>query len=119
MRMLHNRNLDWLNSAKVLFRLSGIGPLAASTVGAIAHGREELSPELLTGFAAVLAISDRDLAALIGVEATHASSKVNPAAVDVAGLIWDVRHLSVGQVQQVCDEANSNRLHVEGWQEES
>lgn len=104
-RMLCNRNLDWLNSAKVLFRMTGIGPLSASTVGAIGHGSKELSPELLVGFATVLGISAYDLAAVAGVELVQDTSSVDPAVADAAKLIWDIGRLSADQVRQVCDRA--------------
>ncbi|WP_143740183.1 hypothetical protein [Micromonospora echinospora] len=48
-RMLRNRNLNSLNSAKMLYRLAGIGPLSAATIHAVGYGRKELSPELLSG----------------------------------------------------------------------
>jgi|SRR5215467_3772883 len=109
-RMLRNRNLDWSSSAKVLFRLTGIGPLSASTVGAIGHGRKELSPELLVGFATVLAISAGDLAALTGIDLGDRLMPASPASADVAGLIWDIRRLTADQMRQVCDAAKSNSL---------
>lgn len=103
--MLRNRNLDWSNSAKILFRLTGVGPLSASTVGAIGHGRKELTPELLVGLATMLAIRADDLAAVIGIELTNGVSPASPVAKDVAELIWDIRRLTAGQVRQVCDAA--------------
>ncbi len=101
-RMLRNRNLDWSSSAKILFRLTGVGPLSASTIGAIGHGRKELSPELLVGFATVLAIPADDLAAVVGIGLSDAVPATNAVATDVAELIWDVRRLTVNQIQQVC-----------------
>jgi hypothetical protein len=92
--MLRNRNLNWSRSAKVLSRLAGIH-LAASTIGAIGHGRKELTPELLAGFATVLAISLDDLAALTGMELSDGTPSANLAVADVAQLIWDVRRLTL------------------------
>jgi hypothetical protein len=114
-RMLRNRNLDWSRSATILFRLTGLGPLAASTIGAIGHGRKELTPELLVGFATVLAIPVDDFAALTGIEVAYDASALNPAATEVAELIWDVRRLAVDQVRQVCDAAKEDWL-TEGSQ---
>jgi hypothetical protein len=107
-QMLGIRNLSWSSSAKILFRLSGIGPLAASTVGAIGHGRKELSPELLVGFATVLAVRADDLAAVFGIVLANGTPQVSPVATDVAELIWDVRRLTADQVRQVCDAAKRN-----------
>lgn len=104
-RMLHNRNLRWLNAAKVLFCLARIGPFSPATIGAVGHGRKELSPELLVGFATVLAVPAGDLAALTGVELTHACPPADPAATDVARLIWDMRRLSASQIRQVREAA--------------
>jgi hypothetical protein len=104
-RMLRNRNLDWSSSARILFHLAGVGPLSASTVGAIGHGRKELSPELLVGFATVLAIPADDLAALAGMGLDDRPPSVKSDATDVGELIWDVRRLAADQIRQVCDAA--------------
>jgi hypothetical protein len=110
--MLRNRNLDWSASAEILFSLAGTGPLSASTVGAIGHGRVELSRELLVSFGTVLAIPVDDLAALAGIELAHGTPPVDPAATDVAELIWDVRRLDLGQVEQVRDAAKTEAESV-------
>ena len=106
-RMLRNRNLDWSSSARILFHLAGVGPLSASTVGAIGHGRKELSPELLVGFATVLAIPADDLAALAGTGLDDRTPSVKSDATDVGELIWDVRRLTADQIRQVCDAAKA------------
>jgi hypothetical protein len=67
-RLLHNRSLDWTPSAKILYHLAGIGPLAAATVGMVGHDRKPLTPELVAGFATVTGIPAGDLAALIGTD---------------------------------------------------
>ena len=109
-RLLYNRNLTWLTSAKLLFRLTGLGPLAASTVGAIGRGRKELTPELLAGFATVLGIRHDDLAVLAAVNPIRGAVRVEPAVADVAELLWDVRRLSAAQVRDVCDIAQRKEL---------
>ncbi|WP_433650289.1 XRE family transcriptional regulator [Micromonospora zamorensis] len=109
-RMLHNRNLNWLASAQILYGVAGIGPLSAATIGAVGHGRKELSPELLAGFATVLAIPAGDLAAMAGIESTPTTPRPHPARADLAELIWDIRRLTSGQVRDVCDAAKSGLI---------
>lgn len=106
-RMLHNRNLDWLNSARVLFRLTGVGPLSAATIGAVGYGSTELTPDLLTGLSIVLAIRADDLAALGGLELAQRTPPVDPRVSEVAELIWEVRDLTVDQLRRVCDQVRS------------
>jgi transcriptional regulator with XRE-family HTH domain len=103
MRMLANRSLNWTSSAKVLSRLGGVH-LAASSIGALGHGRKELTPDLLPSFASVLGIRTDILAVLLAVELP--GSVVPPAlSVDVPELIWDVRRLVGDQVRRVIEEA--------------
>ncbi|MET7867439.1 XRE family transcriptional regulator [Micromonospora taraxaci] len=97
-RLLRNRNLDSLNSAKMVYRLAGIGPLSAATINVVGLGRKELSPELLSGFATVLSYRVEDLAALIDIELPHAFSPADTASRQVAELIWEARHLSADQL---------------------
>ncbi|MEV0394131.1 hypothetical protein [Polymorphospora rubra] len=52
----------------VSYGIGGRDVLSASTIGAIGHGRKPLTPNLLTGFAAFLGISSRDLSALTGID---------------------------------------------------
>ncbi|WP_147376324.1 hypothetical protein [Micromonospora radicis] len=104
-RMLRNRNLNNLNSVKMLYRLAGIGPLSAATIQAVGSGRKELTPELLCGFAAVLSFRADDLAALIDIELTHPGPSTDTATQQVAELIWDVRHLSSEQLRAIQEEA--------------
>ncbi|MBM0235589.1 XRE family transcriptional regulator [Micromonospora sp. STR1_7] len=106
-RMLRNRNLDWSTSTQILYNLAGVGPLSAATIGAVGHGRKELSPELLVGFATVLAIPADDLAAMAGVELTPEIPRPHAAGADLAGLIWDIRRLTTDQVRHVCEAAKS------------
>jgi hypothetical protein len=108
-RLLGNRNLNWPASAKTVFHLTGLA-LAASTIGAIGHGRKELAPDLLAALATALDISAGDLAALTGVDLPEGTPRPTPPA-EVAELIWDARHLSADQVRQARDKAAS--LHQE------
>lgn len=103
-RMLHARNLDWLGGAKATTTVADI-PLSAITVGAIGQGRKELTPELLTGFAEVLGISPGLLSALTGIALPSDVPAKGSSAADMAGLIWNMRDLTLDQVLQVYHEA--------------
>lgn len=103
-RLLRNRNLNNLNSAKMLYRLAGIGPLSAATIQVVGHGRRELSPELLSGFATVLSFQVEELAALIDIELPQACPPADAKTRQVAELIWEVRHLSSAQLRALQDE---------------
>lgn len=109
-RMLRNRNLRWTGSVQILARMTaGRVYLSASTIGMVGHGRKELYPELLAGFAAVLGIPVGDLATLAGIEPPDDIPPVDPGTVEVAELIWDVRRLTAEQLRQVCEHAESLR----------
>lgn len=108
-RMLGNRNLDWSGGVWALGLLTRHLYLSAATIGMVGHGRKELTPDLLVGFATVLGIPADDLAAITGIEPAGDISPPNPAAAEVAELIWEVRRLTADQVRQVCDEAESMR----------
>ncbi|MEV4535495.1 XRE family transcriptional regulator [Asanoa sp. NPDC049518] len=107
LRMLHSRNLSWVSSAKLLFGLTRTGPLAASTIGAIGHGRKKLTPELVAAFATVLGIPPDDLAALTGTELPGEPRPPHRAAADLAELIWELRRLTAEQTDRVLEEAMS------------
>ena len=66
MRMLAHRGLNWTSSAKALSRLGGVH-LAASSIGALGHGRKELTADLVPPFASVLGIRADVLAVLLAV----------------------------------------------------
>ncbi|WP_179382139.1 hypothetical protein [Streptomyces sp. SA15] len=55
----------------------------------------------------MLGVASGDLAAMTGVEPPGSSP--GPTAAGVAELIWDVRRLAAGQLQQVSDLAESMR----------
>ncbi|MFJ8663534.1 hypothetical protein [Streptomyces sp. NPDC093795] len=104
--MLGNRNLNWTASAKTLYHLTG-RLHAAATIGAIGHGRKEVTPGLLADFATLLGIPAHDLAALTGIDPPDQTPSQNPAAADVAELIWDIRSLTAAQVQHINDTAKN------------
>lgn len=103
-RLLRNRNLNNLNSAKALYRLAGIGPLSAATIHLVGNGRKQLSPELLSGFATVLSFRVEDLAALIDVELPQSCPPADARTSQVAELIWEVRHLRSDQLHALQGE---------------
>lgn len=105
-RMMVNRNLNWTSTAKVLYCLTGLG-LSSVTIGQIGRGRKELSPDLIARLATVLGIPAGDLAAVTGIDLPEQPPQAHPAAAELAGLIWDVRRLTAGQVQQVREEAEA------------
>ncbi|MFJ6252358.1 MULTISPECIES: hypothetical protein [unclassified Streptomyces] len=104
--ILGNRNLNWTASAKTLYHLTG-RLLAAATIGAIGHGRKEVTPGLLADFATLLGVPAHDLAALTSIDPPDQTPSHNPAAADVAELIWDIRSLTTAQVQRINDTAKN------------
>ncbi|WP_073924569.1 hypothetical protein [Streptomyces sp. CB03911] len=107
-RMLQYRNLDWSGMAYILALVT---PTYLSTVtyGVIGAGRVELTPRLVTDFAALLGMDARELAALTGVALTEAPQPPAPEAVDAAELLWEARRLSAAQARQVSELARSMR----------
>ncbi|GAA1173807.1 hypothetical protein F4556_007112 [Kitasatospora gansuensis] len=107
-RMLQNRNLNWMGMAKVL---GSVTPtyLSAATYGVIGSGRQELTPRLVTDFAALLGIDARELAALTGVFLREEPPPPSPEAVDAAALLWEMRRLSAVQAQNVSELGRSLR----------
>ncbi|MGW4906309.1 hypothetical protein [Streptomyces sp. NPDC004270] len=111
-RMLQYRNLGWTGMAKLL---AVVTPpyLSVSTYGAIGFGRKELTPRLVTDFAALLGINARDLAALTGVRPREVPPP--PEAADAAVLLWEARRLSVAQARHVAELARSLRGECRGY----
>lgn len=107
-RMFRYRNLGWTGLAKTLAVVTPTY-LAASTFGAISAGRKELTPRLVTDFAALLGIDARDLAALAGVALPELPRPPAPEAADAGALLWEVRRLSAAQAQHVSETARSLR----------
>ena len=65
-RMLATRNLDWM-SVRVLYAVSlGCVYWSGATLGLVGRGRKEVTPDLVTVFAAALGIPPGDLAAIGG-----------------------------------------------------
>ncbi|WP_427917554.1 hypothetical protein [Streptomyces sp. cg40] len=106
MGMVGNRNLTWTGIAHTFLSLTG-RYWAASTYGGVGNGRKELTPDLLTDFATVLGVPVGTLSVLTGVDVPDGPPVPNPAAVDAAELMWDVRRLTVDQVRQVADAARA------------
>ena len=105
-RMLSNRNLGWVGTARTFLYLTG-RYWSASTYGMVGHGRKELTPDLLVDFATVLGIPADTLSVLTGIDLPDGIPPRNPAVVDVAELMWEVRRLTVDQVGQVGDAARA------------
>lgn len=107
-RMLQYRNLGWTGMAKLLAVVTPTY-LSAATYGVIGDGRKELTPRLVTDFAALLGTDPRELAALTGVELREVPQPPAPEAVDAAVLLWEARRLSAAQAQHVAELARSLR----------
>ena len=71
--------------------------------------RHELTPRLVTDFAALLGMDARELAALTGVQLSKGPPPPAPEAVDAAVLLWEARRLSAAQAQRVSELARSLR----------
>ncbi|MGW0663772.1 hypothetical protein [Streptodolium elevatio] len=107
-RMLQYRNLDWMGMARLLAVVTPTC-LSASTYGVIGGGRKELTPRLVTDFAALLGVDARELAALTSVHLAEEPPPPAPEAVDAAALLWEVRRLSEAQARHVSELARSMR----------
>ncbi|MEV7834554.1 hypothetical protein AB0P12_28590 [Streptomyces subrutilus] len=112
MLMFRHRNL---NSLGLAMSLGMVTPtyLSASTYNVIGLGRKELTPRLVTDFAALLGLDARELAALTGVPLTRAPGPPAPEAVDAAALLWEARRLSAGRAEQVAGMVRSLRAPAE------
>jgi hypothetical protein len=105
LRLLHNRDMDWLASAVCLYGLTGVGPLSASTVGMVGRGKKELTANLAAAFATILGIAVDDLADVTGVGLPARGWVAKPAAAEAASFIWDTRRLTDQQMDQVAELA--------------
>ncbi len=118
-----NRNLYSLDSVLwVLGALThGTVALSHSDLRSIANGVMPLSPTLLTGFATVLGIPVRDLAAVVGGDLPGTGLGSDPLADEMAELLWTCRGLTVGQIGAVCETAEAMLVavpadgSVDGW----
>ncbi|WP_328762064.1 MULTISPECIES: hypothetical protein [unclassified Streptomyces] len=109
-RMLQYRNLNWSGMAKALAFVTPTPTyLSAATYGVIGSGRKELTPRLVTDFAALLGIDARDLAALTGVILREVPPPPASEVMDTAALLWEARRLSAEQARHVCELARSAR----------
>jgi hypothetical protein len=107
LRLLRNRNLDWLSAAKTLYLLGGTHPMSASTVGMLGRGRKEMTPRLLADFAAVLGMDASDLAVMGEIGLPPEELPVHPHAPQMAELIWELRRLTYEQVRQLIGHVKS------------
>lgn len=107
-RMLQYRNLDWTGMAKLLAVVTPTY-LSPSTYGVIGDGRKELTPRLVTDFAALLGMDAQAPAAVTGVHLHEAPPPTAPEAADAAALLWEARRLSATQAQRVSELARSMR----------
>ncbi|MFB7619340.1 hypothetical protein [Kitasatospora sp. NPDC056181] len=102
LELAHSRNLTWTCTAKALYAVTdGRIYLSASTIGGIGRGTVEVTPELVAGFAGLLGIPARDLAALGGIRLPDDLPPLHPRAADVAAVIWEARRLTTAQLQEV------------------
>ncbi|WP_329492655.1 hypothetical protein [Kitasatospora herbaricolor] len=102
LELTHSRNLTWTCTAKALYAVTGGRIyLTASTIGGIGRGTVEVTPELVAGFAGLLGIPARDLAALGGVRLPDDLPPLHPQAADVAAVIWEARRLTTAQLEEV------------------
>ncbi|MGE7388191.1 hypothetical protein ACQKM2_22245 [Streptomyces sp. NPDC004126] len=77
--------------------------LSAATYGVIGAGRKELTPRLVTDFAALLGIDAYELAALTGIVLSEVPRLPSSEVVDAAALLWEVRRLSATQARHISD----------------
>lgn len=104
MRLLANRNLGWSAGAKVFLSLTG-RYWSAATYGQVGRGLMEVSSDLQADYATVLGIRADDLAVLTGIGLPDGHRPPPRAAVEVAGLVRDVRRLTRDQVGELVDTA--------------
>ncbi|WP_159045840.1 XRE family transcriptional regulator [Streptomyces sp. WM6372] len=107
-RMLQYRNLDWMGMAKTLAVMTPTY-LSAATYGVIGAGCKELTPRLVTDFAAPLGIDAYELAALAGIVLSEVPRPPSSEAVDAAALLWEVRRLSATQARHISELARTMR----------
>ena len=103
LRLLRNRNIGPY-SPKPLHYI-GDGPIVSySTMAMLGPGRTRLTSQYVTAFAATLGIPDADLSAITGVPAA-AEPRLHRSHAELAGLAWEARRLTDGQLSQVLDLA--------------
>ncbi|WP_330345374.1 hypothetical protein OHA09_23750 [Streptomyces longwoodensis] len=105
-RMLENRNLDWVTSAKLVHHVSGMA-IAASTIGALGRGEKRLTPELVAAFDRILNTPSGCIAALAGIPESVDSRW--PDANGVAELIWQARFVDGDHLRRLAERAVSLR----------
>ncbi|MFG2825723.1 hypothetical protein ACGFX4_40620 [Kitasatospora sp. NPDC048365] len=102
LELAHNRNLRVMCTAKALYAVTdGRIYLAASTVAGIGRDPGAVTPELVAGFAGLLGIPARDLAALGGIDLPDDLPPLHPRAADVAAVVREARRLTTAQLEEV------------------
>ncbi|MEV5576058.1 hypothetical protein AB0L06_39000 [Spirillospora sp. NPDC052269] len=110
--LLSNRNLGWEVAVALACCSNGRMYVSPSTVFRIAAGRTELTPDRLANLTTLLDIPAGDLAAIIGIALPDGQPPDDPAAADVAALLWEVRRLSAAQLRLVCEQARDMRREM-------
>ncbi|MFJ8885573.1 hypothetical protein ACIRJR_19480 [Streptomyces sp. NPDC102402] len=106
--MLRYRNLSRTGMAHTLAVVTPTY-LSAATYGVIGAGRADLTPRLVTDFAALLGVDARALAALTDVVLPEVPPPPAPEAQDAAALLWEACRLSAEQARHVHALAYSMR----------
>ncbi|MFF3128410.1 hypothetical protein ACFVRD_40455 [Streptomyces sp. NPDC057908] len=88
-------------------RVEGGGQAVVSQVGGTS--RKQLTPDLVADFGTLLGIPADDLAALTGITLSEEPHTQEPAAADMAELLWDLRRLTADQVRHASEAAVSMR----------
>ncbi|XVQ14299.1 hypothetical protein ACQP1W_17690 [Spirillospora sp. CA-255316] len=105
-----NRNLSGGGAAPILASFSnGRRYVSAVTVLGVGRGKVELTPDWLADLSTLIDIPAGDLAAVTGIPLPDGSPPEDPAAVDTAALLWDIRRLSGEQLWRVCVRAEDMR----------
>jgi hypothetical protein len=100
-----------VSSVRVLYTVSlGRVYWSRATVGQVGRGRKEVTPALLTVFAAALGIPAGDLAAIGGMHLpTEPEIPLNPSSDAISRLTWEARRLTAEQVKLVRGRAEAMR----------
>ncbi|WP_051467687.1 hypothetical protein [Actinomadura oligospora] len=110
--LLTNRNLAGRAAVALACCSNGRMYVSSSTVFRIAAGKTELTPDRLANLATLIDIPAGDLAALTGIALPDQQPPDDPAAADVAALLWEVRRLSAAQMRLVCEQARDLRREI-------
>jgi hypothetical protein len=107
LRMLAYRNLTWSGIARTMAAVTPTHLAASTYAGAIRNGRLEVTPRLVTDFAALLGIHAPALATLTGIPLPEPALPPTQQATDTAALLWQARRQSAAQAQHVSELART------------